>query len=96
MASGIHASGGIGRSIRKIGLMKASATRLAPIARPIITPTDEATARTFRAAKGEVEFAVDADNDRRVRLDVNVGCPGFRGGAENGFKCGVHGSAGGD
>ncbi len=45
MASGIQASGGIGRRIRKIGLTKASTVRLAPIARPSATPTDEATAK---------------------------------------------------
>ena len=38
MASGIQASGGIGRMSRKTGLIAASARRLQPIHRPSGTP----------------------------------------------------------
>ncbi len=44
IASGIHASGGIGRISRNAGLTNASNERLAPIARPSGTPTSVAAA----------------------------------------------------
>jgi hypothetical protein len=45
MASGIQASGGMGRSSRKIGLTKASVARLAPMASPSTTPAVDATTK---------------------------------------------------
>ena len=45
MASGIQASGGIGRSIEKTGPISASARRLAPISRPTGMPVAMATTK---------------------------------------------------
>ena len=45
MASGIQASGGMGRSSRKTGFTSASTVRLAPMARPRVTPTPDATTK---------------------------------------------------
>jgi hypothetical protein len=43
IASGIHASGGIGRMMRKTGLISASTRRSQPIHRPSGTPVAMAT-----------------------------------------------------
>ena len=43
MAKGIHANGGMGRSNKKAGLIKASARRECPISSPSGTPTPIAT-----------------------------------------------------
>ncbi len=45
IASGIQASGGIGRRNRNAGLSSASTVRLAPIASPSATPSDDATTK---------------------------------------------------
>ena len=58
MASGIQASGGIGRMIRKTGLISASALRLKPISRPSGTPVATATRKPIATSRSECSACV--------------------------------------
>ena len=53
MASGIQASGGIGRISRNTGLISASALRLQPMGRPSGMPTEIATRKPSATSRSE-------------------------------------------